>query len=97
MRGLHIAHVEVVIGENAAADRAHHDRAVLHAQVVDGLCDHLVHDAVAAAGAEVRLVLQVFLALIALVEGPGPGLRDHVLRCRFSRHLPPAPLLALAA
>ena len=72
MRGRDIAHVEVVIGEDPAAYRADQNRPVLNAQLVDGPGQHLVHLAVAAAGAEVRLMLQLFLALIALVEGLRP-------------------------
>ena len=68
MRGRDIAHVEVVVGEDAAAHRANQDGFVLNLQIVDGPRQHLMHLAVAAAGAEVRLVLQILLALEALVK-----------------------------
>ena len=58
VRHLDVADVEVVVGEDRAADRADQHRAVLHAELVDGLGQQLVDDAVAAAGAVVRLVLQ---------------------------------------
>ena len=57
MRGLHITHVEVVISEDRAADGADQNCLVLNAEFVDGAGQHLVNDAMAAAWAEVRLVL----------------------------------------
>ena len=68
VRCLHVAHVEVVIRKHRAADRADENGAVLDAELVDGARQHLVDDAVAAAGAIVRLVLQFFLALVAREE-----------------------------
>ncbi len=97
VRGLHVPHVEVVIGEGSAADGPDHDGAVLHTQIVDRFGQHFMNRTVAAAGAEVRLVLQVFLAVEALVEGFGPAERDGVICHRFNRHGPSAPLLELPA
>ena len=64
VRCLHVAHIKVIVGKHRAAHRTHKDRAVLHAHVRDGFCDELVHHAVAAAGAVVRLVLQFRLSFI---------------------------------
>ena len=68
---LDVADVEVVISEDAAADGADEDRAVLDAELVDGPREQLVHHAVAAAGAVVRLVLELALAVEVAVEGAG--------------------------
>ena len=76
VRHLNVAHVEIVVGEDGAADRADQHRAVLDAQFVDGLGQQFVDDAVAAAGAVVRLMLQFALAFEGVVEGLGP-LVDH--------------------
>ena len=64
MRCLDIAHIEVVVREDRAADRADQNRPVLNAELVDGVRQHLVHDAVSAPGTIVRLVLQLFFALV---------------------------------
>ena len=58
VRHLDVADVEVVVREDRAADGADQNGAVLDAELVDGLGQQLVDDAVAAAGAVVRLVLQ---------------------------------------
>ena len=68
MGDLHVANIEIVIGEDRAADGADEDGSVLQAEVVDGFRDQLVGDAVAAAGTVVRLVLQFGLALVVVVE-----------------------------
>ena len=72
VRGLGVADVEVVVEEDAAADRRDRDRAVLDAELVDRLGQVLVDEAVAAARAVVgRLALEalaVGVALEALVE-----------------------------
>jgi hypothetical protein len=65
---LDVAHVEIVVSEYRAAYRADEDGAILYAQFVDGARDQLVHHAVPAAGAVVRLVLQFGLALVGFVE-----------------------------
>ena len=72
MCGLHIAHVEIVVRKYRATHRPYQNRTVLDAEFIDRLGQHLVHRAVAAAGAIVRYVLQIFFAVIALVEGLGP-------------------------
>ena len=46
---------------------------------IDGRGQHLVHDAVAAAGTVVRLVLELFFALIGLVEDLWLGVYDFVI------------------
>ena len=51
---------------------------------------HLVHDAVAAAGTVVGLVLQFFLALVSLVEDLCLGMYDFVIGFQI-RHEPSAP------
>ena len=71
MRRLDVADVEVVVGEDGAADRADEDGPVLDCEGVDGLGQQLVDDAVAAAGAVVGLVLELGLALVAVVEALG--------------------------
>ena len=76
MRHLHVADIEVVVSEDRAAHRADQDGAVLYAEFVDGARDQLVHHAVAAAGAVVRLVLQLRLAFVDRVEGFGLFLVD---------------------
>ncbi len=65
---LHVAHVEVVVGEYRAANRTHQDCAVLQAEVGERFGDQLVDDSVSAAGAVVRLLLQFSLAFVAIVE-----------------------------
>ena len=85
VRRLHVARVEVVVREDRAAHGTDHDGAVLHAQLVDGLRHHLVHNSVAAAGTEVRLMLKLFLPLVARVERFGLAARDLVLRSRSIR------------
>ena len=74
MRGLHVADVEVVVREDRAAHRTDQNGLVLNAKLVDGAGEHLVDDAVAASGAEVRLVLQLRLAL--------DSARKRILPCR---------------
>ena len=70
--GLGVADVEVVVEEDAAADRRDGDRPVLDAQLLDGLGEVLVGEPVPAAGAVVgALPLEaaaVVVALEALVE-----------------------------
>ena len=61
---LHVAHIEIVIGEYGAADGADEDGFVLEAEIFESFGDELVGDAVAAAGAVVSLLLQVGLALV---------------------------------
>ena len=53
MGDLDVAGVEVVVGEDGAADGGDDDGAVLEVGVGEGLGDELVDDAVAAAGAVV--------------------------------------------
>ena len=79
VRCLDIADVEVVVGEDGAADGTDEDRLVLYAELVDGRRQHLVHDAVAAAGTIVGLVLEFFLALVSLVEDLWLGMYDFVI------------------
>jgi hypothetical protein len=50
----------------------------LNAKIVDSPRQHLVHIPVPAAGAKVRLMLQLFLPLKALVECLGLGVHDFV-------------------
>jgi len=47
---LNVAGIEVVVGEDGAADGADEDATVLNAEFVDGLGDQLVDNAVSAAG-----------------------------------------------
>ena len=91
MRSLHIAHIEVVVGEDRTAHGTDEHRAVLNAKLIDGLRQHLVHVAVAAAGAVVGLVLHVFLAVIALVEGMRLGVGNLVFGNRFADMAYPLP------
>src|ERR1035437_801830 len=94
MRGLHIAHVEVVVREHRAAYRGDKNRPVLNAQLIDSPGQHLVRLAVPAPWAKVRLMLKFFLALIAPVERLRLAVRHRVFWNRFARHLPSAPLPA---
>ena len=68
---LNVAGVEIVVGENGAADGADEDGLILQAEFFDSLGDELVGDAVAAAGAVVGLVLEVALALEVIIEERG--------------------------
>ncbi len=68
VRGLHVADVEIIIREHRTSHWTHQDGAVLNAQFVDGLRDQLVRDAVAAAGAVVRSMLQVGFAVEVVIE-----------------------------
>ena len=80
VRRLDVAHVEVVIGEHRAADRADEDDAVLHPQVLDGFCDQLVGYAMPAAGTVVRLVLQVGFALVDVIKDRRFRMHDLIFR-----------------
>ncbi len=62
---LHVAHIEVVVGEDRAADRTHQDGAVLQAKFGERFGDQLVDDSVSAARAVMRLLLQFSLAFVA--------------------------------
>jgi len=75
---LHVAHVEVVIGEDGASHRADENGAVLHAQIFECFGDQLMHHAVPAAGAIVGLLLQIRLALIAVIEDVRLGVGNFV-------------------
>ena len=68
VRHLHIAHVEVVVGEDRAAHGTHQDGAVLQAKFSERFGDQLVRDAVSAARAIVGLLLQFAFALEPVVE-----------------------------
>ena len=68
MGELHIANIEIVVGEDGAADRADEDGFVLQAEVGEGFRDQLVDDAVSTARTVVRLVVQFVLAFVAIVE-----------------------------
>ncbi len=58
MRNLHVAHIKIIVGEYRASDRTDEDCAVLQTQVLQGVGNQLVGNAVSAAGTVVRLVLQ---------------------------------------
>src|SRR5579864_6473293 len=73
---LHVADIEVIVGEYRAPDRAHQNRPVLNPQIVDGLRDELVHDAVPAARAVMRLVPLLGLPLERIVEALRPLIQD---------------------
>jgi hypothetical protein len=68
VRHLDVANVEVIIGEHGAADGTDEDGAVLQAQVGDGFGNQLVRNAVTAARAVVRLVLEFRLALVQVIK-----------------------------
>ncbi len=74
-----VAHVEVVVQEHGAADRRDGDRAVLDAQLLDGLGEELVGEAVAAARAVVG----------GGPSGPGRGRGGRSARRRDGHALPP--------
>jgi hypothetical protein len=64
---LGVAHVEVVVHEHRAADGRHGDGAVLDAELVDGLGEVLVDQAVTAPGAVVGgVALQPLAVGVAL-------------------------------
>src|SRR4051812_44989871 len=84
MRGLHVPHVEIVVGENGATDWAHEYRSVFHTELIDGARNQLVNNAVAAPWTIMRLALEVRLALESIVECIGPLLYDLKVR-----HAPP--------
>src|ERR1039458_8889201 len=71
VRHLDVADVEIVISKYRAAHRADQHGAVLYSQIVERLGQQLVHDAVPATGAVVRLVLQLGFAFEAVVERRG--------------------------
>ena len=90
VRDLHVARVEIVVGEHRAAHGADHDRPVLQLHVRERLADELVQHAVLAAGAIVRRrQRRTALARKYLVEAPG---FDHF----FHRALPPQAFCAVA-
>src|SRR5271166_4931094 len=78
VRYLHVAHVEVVVGEYRAADGADQDRAVLQTKFSERFGDQLVCDAVSAARAVVGLLLQFALAFVPVVEGRRLFMNDFV-------------------
>ena len=80
---LHVAHVEIVVSENRAADRAHENRLVLQTEFLEGFGNQLVGNAVAAAGTVVRLPLQIALAFVAVVKS-GDFEWDFIARSRIS-------------
>jgi len=55
--GLHIAYVEVVIGEDRTPNRADEDRSILNAEFVNRAGQHFMDHTVARIRAEVGLVL----------------------------------------
>ena len=68
VRNLHVADVEIVVGEDGAANRADENGLVLEAKILERFGDQLVGDAVSAARAVVRLALEVALAFVLVVE-----------------------------
>ena len=87
VRHLHVAHIEVVVGKDGAADRADQDGLVLKIQVFQSFGDQFVGDAVAAAGAVVGLVLEVGFTLVFGIEELRLGVDDLVGGLRFFRDL----------
>ena len=73
MRDLHIAHVEIVVGKNGAADRTDENGVVLHSHFLQSFGNQLVRDAVSATRAVVRLLLEVGFAFVEVVEDGGLG------------------------
>ena len=65
VRHLHVAHVEVVVGEDRAAHRTHQDGAVLKTEIGERFGDQLMDDAVSAARAVMRLLLKFPFAFVA--------------------------------
>ena len=65
---LHVAHIEVVVGEYRTADRADENRLVLDAEFFNAFGDQLVNDTVTASRTVVRLVAQIGLPLVSVVE-----------------------------
>ena len=74
MRDLHIAHVKIVVREDRTAYRTHEDRPVLQPEVLQRFGNQLVDHAVSAAGAVVRLVLQLRLAIEQVKEDRRAGM-----------------------
>ena len=68
VRDLHVAHIKIVVGKYRAADRTDEDRLILHTQILQRFGNQLVHDAVSAAGTIMRLILQLRLALVQVIE-----------------------------
>src|SRR6516225_9487777 len=68
VRGLNVANIEIVIGEDRTADRAHQHRAVLNLKLVDGFGNQFMRNAVAASRTVVCLVLNLGFARVAGVE-----------------------------
>ena len=79
VRDLHVAHVEIVVGEDRAADGADQDRPILQAQIFQRLGDELVRHPMAASRAVVSLMFQVALALILGIEHVRFRMHDFVI------------------
>src|SRR5262249_43360660 len=92
MRRLNVAHIEVVVREDGATDRADQNGLVLDLEFVDGFREQLVRDTMAASGAEVCLMLKVLFALVGLVEDLRLGMNDLVVVFNEVMHGSTSPL-----
>ena len=83
VRGLHVAGVEIVVGEHRAADRADEDGVILDAQFLQGFANQFVSDAMSAARAIVRLVLHFRFPLVDVIEERRFFLNSHEIPTRL--------------
>src|SRR5215470_12200042 len=79
VRNLHVAHIEIVISEDGAAYGTHQNRLILKLEIFQCLGDQLMSYAVPAAGTIVRLILQIRLAFVFMIERLGLPMDDVVL------------------